>query len=322
MTTDILTVNKDSDVVENNTYKLSEIDNHLSNGLSLTALFTDISWYNEILAKTILLSSHFSIDRGARPGANEFTYPRGSYKIEKDFLTPLIKESKKASTLYIEPDSVAFTCYESRESLKNNKKTGALAWIDKYENARDENGKLIRERINDYRDEWYQVNYPETKADIVIMINPGKRLSSFIVKTQNCIIDQRFVKFYKNENRKDIPIFHALMNSVFTMFSIESIGFGRGDCVLDLSETNIKSKLRILNPDLLSEENKKSILEAFKPLLERRVYNVDEELDQEDRIEFEKVVFESFGIPELREKVTKSLKKMVSIRHSPKMKPT
>lgn len=54
----------------------------------------------------------------------------------------------------------------------------------------------------------------------------------------------------------------------------------------------------------------------FKPLLSkgREIYNIDEELESEDRIKFDKSVLKAFGVEHLQPIIYESLLKLVSIR--------
>jgi hypothetical protein len=57
-------------------------------------------------------------------------------------------------------------------------------------------------------------------------------------------------------------------------------------------------QLRILNPDLLNDTQKSEILAAFQPLKQRKIKNIFEEVQEEDRINFDKTLLRSFGINE------------------------
>ena len=108
------------------------------------------------------------------------------------------------------------------------------------------------------------------------------------------------------------------MNSIFTMFSIESIGFGRGEGVLDLNSTNIESRLRCLDPSLLKDEDKRNIVDAFEPILNRDILDLESELKSADRVAFENIVFHAFGIEDQFDSVKQSLLGMYSIRKAAK----
>ncbi|WP_152553275.1 hypothetical protein [Lysinibacillus sp. BF-4] len=63
----------------------------------------------------------------------------------------------------------------------------------------------------------------------------------------------------------------------------------------------------MLNPDLLSLEQKKKIKDAFSPLLQRDILPLEDEFRDEDRIHFEQTVLRSYDLGEHYEKVTNSL---------------
>jgi hypothetical protein len=67
--------------------------------------------------------------------------------------------------------------------------------------------------------------------------------------------------------------------------------------MLDLNADYLK-QLCILNPDLLNDTQKSEILAAFQPLKQRKIKNIFEEVQEEDRINFDKTILRSFGINE------------------------
>lgn len=99
------------------------------------------------------------------------------------------------------------------------------------------------------------------------------------------------------------------------MFYIEAVGFGRGLGALDISSTTIRNAF-MLNPQLLSDENKGSILNAFEPLLNRDVEYTSVELTLEDRRNFDMTVLRAYGIEEHYESIKQSLLSMQKMRLS------
>jgi len=96
------------------------------------------------------------------------------------------------------------------------------------------------------------------------------------------------------------------LNSILGIFFIESLGFGRGLGALDLSSTRMRKYLRLLNPELLTETQIALIKEKFILVRDREIKNIIDELKEDDRIEFDKVVLESFGILHLKDKIINS----------------
>ena len=117
-------------------------------------------------------------------------------------------------------------------------------------------------------------------------------------------------------NEIDIDICFALLNSIVSLFFIEALGFGRGLGALDLSATKLRKEMLILNPSLLSENEKEIIKNKFKPIVARKIKPIREEIVSKDRIEFDKVVLELFGFKGLRDDIVESLMKLFNIRIS------
>ena len=106
---------------------------------------------------------------------------------------------------------------------------------------------------------------------------------------------------------------HALLNSMLSLFYIEAVGFGRGLGVLDINKDSI-SKCYMLNPALLNEEQKTAIMTQFSQLVERGILDINQDIDDPIRQEFESVVLDAFGIGEYFDNIVSSLKAMRNVR--------
>ena len=67
---------------------------------------------------------------------------------------------------------------------------------------------------------------------------------------------------------------------------------------------------------MINADARNSIVAAFGPLTARTILEVADELDQDDRIAFDEVVFNAFGITVAREVVYDSLRALTEIRQS------
>ena len=103
------------------------------------------------------------------------------------------------------------------------------------------------------------------------------------------------------------------------MFLIESFVFVRWLGSLDLRATKFERDFKILNPNILTEEQKNEIITSFNPLLERDRLPLIEELDSEDRIIFETRLMEIYDISEHYTAIKKSLKELYEIRFAVKI---
>ncbi|MDX8394911.1 MAG: hypothetical protein R8K22_00690, partial [Mariprofundaceae bacterium] len=57
-------------------------------------------------------------------------------------------------------------------------------------------------------------------------------------------------------------------------------------------------------------------LKAFEPLLERDILGFQDELQQADRLHFDKVVLEAFGLVERQENISNALLTLVEMRQA------
>jgi hypothetical protein len=138
----------------------------------------------------------------------------------------------------------------------------------------------------------------------------------FFAKFNNpACINQRFIEFTPVNKDVDIELCHALLNSVLQFFFLESAGFNKGEGALVTSKDNIE-KLFMLNPSLLTIEQRSGILEAFEPLKNRNVLTTMQEMEQEGRIKFNHCVLSAYGIDNLYEKIRDTLRKMQNRRLS------
>lgn len=160
---------------------------------------------------------------------------------------------------------------------------------------------------------WYEMR-PDTLADLVMPLNFGNRL--FIARLDPAVfVNQRFVCFnaYKNV---DLELCHALLNSAVSLFMIEGMGFGRGQGVLDLSKKRIETFMHMLDPNQLNAEQVSMIKSSFKPLVQRELLEIADELEIEERKNFDDIIINIFGLNIARNQIYESLVKLVEIRQT------
>jgi len=292
-------------------YKTHEIMNI---SLNWNTLFTDISWLDELKDKVIYTNELFDINRGERRGWNPMFYPQKGHGIEVEYIESVLRTPRHIKTLIAHANTDAFCCSKSIEELKALNHNGTLSWINKFEyqlNSDKKDAKLLPKILNKPNSYWYEMNN-STMADLVASMNFDKRI--FIAKLdKKSFVDQRLTRFTAKKDI-DIDLIHALLNSILGIFFIESLGFGRGLGALDLSSTRMKKYLRVLNPDLLTENQVMLIKNKFIPIRDREIKNIKDELTEKDRIDFDKVILESFGILHLKEKIMSSFLYLYGMR--------
>ncbi|MBR3204506.1 SAM-dependent DNA methyltransferase [Candidatus Saccharibacteria bacterium] len=310
----ILNKEIDPGVISISKYSQSTIDELLATGVSRNALFHEIGWLSKVKDITKEISDIFDVIRGSRRGWDKLFYPDSSeHSIESEFLKPVLINAKNCDYLSAEADSSAFCCSQTIAELENNGKTGALEWINKFRTVKNGVGKLLPDVLATNGCRWYELKDNET-ADYFTAMNPDTRLFFGKFK-QATFINQRLIGLRcKDDTTKD-DIYHALLNSVLTMFFIEASGFGRGLGVLDINKEKI-SHCRMLNPEMLNNEQKEKIIAAFIKLKDRKILKTEDELKDPVRIAFEEEVFKAFGILEILNDVIGSLSSLQKVRKS------
>jgi len=299
------------------TFKVKEYktQNIMNIPLNWNTLFGDISWINELDDKLIYANKLFDINRGERRGWNAMFYPEKGHSIESEYIEAILRTPRHIKTLIAKAETDAFCCSKSIEELKKLNYNGTLDWINKFKyqfNSNKKNPKLLPESLKKPNMYWYEMNQ-STMADLTTSVNPDKRI--FFAKLDvKSFVDQRFIPFIAKDSSVDIDLTHALLNSILGIFFIESLGFGRGLGALDLSSTRMKQYLRVLNPELLTEEQILLIKEKFMLIRDREIKNIIEEFEEKDRIEFDDIVLEAFGILHLKKKIMRSFLYLFDMR--------
>lgn len=235
-----------------------------------------------------------NVFRGERTGWNDmFILSKKDIvnsQINPTYLQPYIK--KPSELKHIEFDTnyqfKVFVCNENFEHLD----TGTKAWINKFRNKQNKNGtKTIQEACAGHKPYWYSLN--PKKAQIVTAINPYERFF-FTYSKVPFVIDQRLIAMQVCAGY-DTELIAALLNSAITFLTLEMRGTSRNLGALDLNADYLKT-LKVLNPSLLSKKQRNDILKAFKSLKHRGIRPIKEEVKMSDRIEFDKVIFRSYGL--------------------------
>lgn len=301
----------DSQHVETQTYTTSQIHRFEQSGLAWSALFANLQWLEELRDHLIPASNLCETNRGERRGWNPLFYPEEGHGIEDEYIEPVLKSMRSVTGLVAEPDAIAFCCSRSIDELEARGHTGALAWIARFGNETNNKGRPLPEVLERSGHHWYEMK-PDTMADLVCTMNPGRRL--FVAKMkERGFVDQRLIRFTAKPD-VDVPLTHALMNSTVGMFYIEALGFGRGLGALDLNATKLRDGLHVIDPGLISPDDRERILAAFSPLLDRPVEPAADEIAREDRQALDETVLDAVGFSHAASDVRRALLTLFEIR--------
>lgn len=308
----VLSEEIDSDVVSMKKYSLGAIADITDLGITLNSLFHDVAWIDKIKDKLISIENLLMVKRGERRGWNALFYPTEENEIEEEYIKPVLKNPALLKSYTARTDIHAFCCHMSKEELKSMGHIGALRWIEKFENIKNGTGKLLPVALERSGSYWYEMD-DAAKADYVTALTPDRRL--FVAKfNEPTFVDQRFTRLLLRNQNVSEDLIHALLNSVYGMFAIEAIGFGRGLGVLDASSSKLKN-MYMINPEVISEEDEQEILELFATIKSRDVMDVENELNDPIREKFDRKVLASIGCEDLYESIKSSLLSMQYTRH-------
>lgn len=214
-------------------------------------------------------------------------------KIEREFLLPSLKNNDEFNgTIFFngEPKHFLFICDKPVDELKKTY-PNSYAHIQKYEGKTNKIGIPLPQSLSFRKPFWYSLK-PEEQANIFISINPSQKLF-FAFSKSPLYPNQRLVAI--RVKRKDIEILSALLNSIVSLLIVELNGVSRNLGALDLNADFFKTKMKILDPSLLSDKQKENILAKFETLSKRQIQDYENEYKQKDRIAFDEEILKAYG---------------------------
>ena len=234
--------------------------------------------------------------RGERTGWNPMFVIKDrdikSSRIDEKYLVPYVKSSSELQQIEFD-DNYKFRTFVCQDEEKDIDK-GTKSWIDKFVNAPNKNGsQTISEACAGHRPYWYSLN--PKRAHIITAINPYERFF-FTFAKEPFVIDQRLIAMQVQEGY-DVELIAALLNSVITFLILEMRGTSRNLGALDLNADFLK-QIKMLNPDLLSKSDVDTIIAAFRPIKNRNINSVMDEVTRTDRRNFDATIMKCFGLDE------------------------
>lgn len=263
----------------------------------------------------------YDTGRGTRTGWDEMHIisdeENKSLKIENEFLLPILKTSQELKSINYDKETAynLFVCDKDEKTLQTGY-PNAYRHIKKFEARMNKKGIILSQVLKGRKPFWYSLT-PEKPANIFISINPSQRLF-FSYSEKPLYLNQRLVAIRAKEG--DVDILTALLNSIVSLLVVELNGVSRNLGALDLNADFFKAKMKIFNPDLLSNKQKTSILTKFEPLSKRQIKGYDTEYKQKDRIAFDEEVLKAYGLkieilPELYSLLIETVRNRVEMKN-------
>lgn len=245
---------------------------------------------------------------GIKTGINEFFYLDEKrikhWKIEKDYLVPIVTSPKEVDGLIIDAKSIGyrlFLCHETKSTLLKNRKMGALKYIEWGEKQlTKERGKYKKggvpfpkvESVSN-RKIWYDVGEHEL-GDFAVNRFIRERFFFPINKSDVYLGDVVFVGKFKS--KKDADLYAALLNSALVFLFVDiSSRFSMGDGFLTFYGPDIEDLL-VPNAELIQDKHKPEIIKSFNELLQRPIKVISDEVKMKDRQRFDAAVLKAIGL--------------------------
>jgi len=241
----------------------------------------DIYWTILEKGKGILvqLGNIAEVRRGITTGANEFFYLDDfeiqKWGIENEFLIPAITSPRELTTIEINQNNLKYKIFLCDKDEKELKNTAALKYIKYGEKNGINNRPTCRARKP-----WYNISRITTSQALWMKAFNNRYI--YPINTINASISDRFYEIAFKEK------FHwnkiaASLNNLITILSTEINGrVSLGEGALDNMVYEAKKNL-IINP---------AIIPLDIDLIERDILPIKQELDNNDRIEFEYAILD------------------------------
>lgn len=294
-----------------NTHKISEINKFLSFNLALNACFYDINWLLDLEDVLCPISQYFNVFRGMKTGQDTIYYINNPNEIDNEYIGHVFKSAKTAKFLISKPDTYSLVCNKTLSELKALGHFKTIEWINRF---KDNLNKSVPNKETFWMNLCANRLSGSQNIRLFTGMNPDKRIFYGLLKYPSQI-NQRAIGFEPLSSSINIELCHALLNSVIGIFYVEATGFPKGLGALDNCAENM-SNAKMLNPDILTNNQIKRIINAFQPLLSREILNTKEEYAQSDRLHFEQVVADCFGYSHILERIIKCILAMQEVRTS------
>jgi hypothetical protein len=294
-------------------YTLKQIDVLLGMNVALNSCLYDVEWLTELRGTLCPVTDLFDVFRGMKTGQDEIYYLRDANDVDSEYVGRIFKSAKSADYLTAQPDTHSLVCDKTIEELISLGHRKTLDWINRYKGH-------INQSVPNKDTFWMNLGNGSFSGNEKIRLftgmNPEQRIFYGLLD-EPAQINQRTIGFNPLTDSVNLPLCHALLNSVVGVFYAEATGFPKGLGALDNRAENVKNIL-MLDPRRLSASKASKVLEAFKPLLNRKIMSTLQEYEREDRLNFERIVAECFGYVALFERIKNSVLDMQRVRLSVK----
>ena len=247
----------------------------------------------------------FDITRGMKSGQDDFFYSNDPEFVDSEFRCDLLKNFENVDSFVLKPSKYTFFCDKPESYLKENGFEKTLSHIQSV--------TKINASCKDYKPYWYTLP-KRAHFSFATCMNPGGRLFfAGVPKNARFVANQRVLCFRSKNKDLDEELCLALLNCTLGMLLIETSATPMALGALDTSAAQFK-QMFMLNPGLVSKEDRAMILASFEPLKQRKVKDALDELKEEDRKSFDRIVLKCFGLEKYYDAIRMTLERMLTTR--------
>lgn len=274
-------------------------------GMSYYTMCHDVAFMLDLVDSLCSAETLFDIKRGTKSGQDSFFYSSDESFVEEPLRVDLLKNFADVKSFELHPSWYAFYCDKSTSYLEEHGYNKALQRIRSVSNP--------NQSCKSHKPYWYTLP-GDTSVVFATTMNPGGRLFfASAASGRSFVANQRAICFTPFDSSLDKELCLALLNSTLGMFLIEASAAPMALGALDTRAETFK-KMFMLNPDLISQDQRDEIVSAFGALKTRDIKDALEELQESDRKEFDLIVLKAFGIEEYAEQIRDSLSQMLRVR--------
>lgn len=275
---------------------------------SLNLYFYNPEWLLKLESIICPINNIFNIIRGVKTGQDPIFYLKDESLVNEEYIISGLKTSKNINNIKAEVDTKVFYCTRTRDELMVLQDNKTIKYLQSFESNLNASVK-VRGR------DWHILKGTKP-VKLFTGMNPFKRIF-YGCFDDYTYINQRLIGFVEKDNDTDLELCLALLNSIVGMFFVEANGFGMGQGALDINKGSFE-RMYMLNPELIAADDKLKIKKAFEPLKNRDIEETLKELQLEDRINFDHVVLQAYGIDHLYDDIKHTLVSLQTSRLSVK----
>ena len=240
------------------------------------------------------LSEVADVSRGVTTNNVNFFYLTADrikhWAVEHKFiLFPVVYTPKEVPNIKLDDSRLKyslFICNESKEKLVG---TNALKYIEAAESQGINQSLTFQEREN-----WYSLGKVESKPCSLFYARQDDKFRVVLNSKGHSVNDNLYTIVPKSDI--DNELLCALLNSSLFALGLEingRINLGEGALKVQAYELGLT---RLLDPRILTQDQKDVIVEAFRKILERPTQSIFEEVVTKDRQKLDSLVFEALGL--------------------------